>query len=134
MSDIGLPEHTGFCRHLREGRLCFPRCRDCGRFHWYPKPDCPHCRSAAIDWQAVAGPATVFSFTIVRHAFDAKWREALPYVVALVTFEDAPGVRLVTNVVGIKPEAVRIGGAVEPVFQISDDGEARVLFRLAAFA
>ena len=134
MSNTVVPEFAGFDRHLREGRLCFPRCRDCGRFHWYPKPTCPHCCSAVIDWQAVAGPGMVFSFTIVRHAFDAKWREALPYIVVLVTFEDAPGVRLVTNVVGIKPEVLLIGAAVEPVFQISDDGEARVLFRLAAFA
>ena len=131
MSDTGLPEYTAFAEHLRQGQLCFPRCRDCGQFHWYPKPACPHCQSSSIDWQGVAGPGEIFSYTIVRHAFDEKWRGALPYIVALVTFRDAPGVRLVTNLVGVEPpESLRIGAAVQPIFPVSDTSETRVLFRL----
>lgn len=123
-------EFEGFAASLRSGRLSFPRCRGCGRFHWYPKPLCPHCRSAAIDWQPVRGAGEIYSFTVVRHAFEEKWRPALPYVVALVTFADAPGIRFITNIVDVAPESVRIGDAVEPMFPIPAEGEARVLFRL----
>jgi uncharacterized protein len=127
MTDVLLPEHAGFVAGMKEGRLCFPRCRDCGRFHWYPMPVCPHCQSAALAWQPVEGSAHVYSFTVVRHAFEEKWRNALPYVVALVEFADAPGVRLITNIVDIDPADVRIGLTVEPVFK----GETQVVFRKA---
>lgn len=132
MSDSrDLPEHAGFAVHLRQGRLSFPFCTTCDRFHWYPKPLCPHCRSAAIEWRAIAGPGEIFSYTVVRHAFDETWKSELPYVVALVTFADAPGVRLVTNVVDVVPDLVGIGAAVEPIFPDADDAETRVQFRLA---
>ena len=124
-----LPEHSGLSEHLCQDRLSFPFCRECDRFHWYPKPLCPHCKSAAIEWRAIAGPGEIFSYTVVRHAFDASWQGRLPYIVALITFADAPGVRLVTNVVGVSPDALRIGDAVAPIFPTLDEGETRVLFR-----
>lgn len=124
-----LPEHSGFSTSLKQEKIAFPRCRDCGRFHWYPKPVCPHCRSDSLEWQAVRGPAEVYSFTVVRHIFDDKIRQAVPYVVALLEFQDAPGVRLITNLVAIMPEAVRIGMIVEPVFPQTSGEAARVEFR-----
>lgn len=123
------PEFDGFLANVSDGRIAFPRCRACGRFHWYPMPRCPHCRSTDIDWQPVAGPAQVFSFTIVRHGFDKRRAAALPYVVGLVTFADAPGVRLVTNIVGTGALEIAIGDAVVPIFASDDPHGAAVVFR-----
>lgn len=132
MSDAAtLPEFAGFFENAREGRLAFPRCRSCGLFHWYPMPRCPHCRSSAIDWIAVKPVGELFSFTRVKHAFDDSGR-ALPYVVALVTFLDAPGVRFITNMVQSDVEALTIGQPVEAVFASDGSGEPLVLFRPAA--
>ena len=130
MSETAMePEFAGFFAALAERRIAFPKCRDCGRFHWYPMPRCPHCRGGAIQWAAVEGPARIYSFTEVRHAFDKSNRDRLPYIVALVTFPDAPGVRLVTNIVEASAEALSIDDIVEPRF---DAGmPARVVFRPA---
>ena len=62
------------------------------------------------------------------HAFDKSRAGALPYVVALVEFADAPGVRLVTNIVDSQQEGLRIGQPVEPVFRL-EDGRPIVEFR-----
>ena len=134
MSDVEVdgpmpPEFSGFAAAARKGRLAFPKCARCGRFHWYPMPRCPHCRSADIEWQPVSGPAQVFSFTIVRYPFDKRRADALPYVVALVTFADAPGVRLITNIVGPDSLDVAIGDDVEPQFAPGDPVGAVVSFR-----
>lgn len=131
MTDQTLPEYAGHFENLRAGRVCFPRCGACDRVHWYPKSVCPHCQSAALAWHAVSGRGEVFSFTVVRHAFDEKWKGKLPYIVALVTFPDAPDVRFVTNIVGVAPEAVAIGAAVQAVFPSADESDPRVVFRLA---
>lgn len=117
MADVDMPpEFAGFFEAARNGKLAFPRCGDCGRFHWYPMPRCPHCRSHRLTWATIAGQGEIFSFTEVRHAFDKRRRDRLPYVVGLVTFADAPGVRLITNIVDALPAGLRIGQKVEPVF------------------
>lgn len=121
------PEFAPFFEHARQGELRFPNCDACGRFHWYPMPRCPHCYQPGWRWQRVSGMGEVHSYTVVRHAFDASRRDALPYVVALVTFPDAPGVRFITNIEG-DMSAVRIGARVEPVFPRGED--MRVTFRL----
>ena len=123
------PEFAEFFRHLQQGRLAFPRCEDCGRFHWYPMPRCPHCRSAAIRWQTVLGRGAVYTFTSVRHAFDKSRRDSLPYTVALVEFAEAPGIRLVTNIVAADTAELHVGDAVEPVFENAADGTPLVHFR-----
>ncbi len=109
-------EFRPFWEAVDAGRLCFPCCRACRRFHWYPLTRCPHCRSADIAWTEIAGPAAVYSWTVVSHAFDPAFRDRLPYIVALVEFRDAPGVRLVTNLIDVAPEEVRFDMAVVPAF------------------
>jgi uncharacterized OB-fold protein len=54
--------------------------------------------------------------------------------VALVTFEDAPGVQLVTNIIDSTLEAIVIGARVRPVFPPPDAGEPAVLFRVVTGA
>jgi uncharacterized protein len=123
-----LPEFAGFFDHARQQRLAFPYCRSCGQFHWYPMPRCPHCRGSDIEWRQVSGRGTLFSFTRVMHAFDKSRADALPYVVALVEFADAPGVRLITNIIDSPHDELRIGQSVAPVFRLKD-GRAVVEFR-----
>jgi len=124
-----LPEFMGFVDNARQGRLAFPYCRICGKFHWYPMPRCPHCRGNEIEWRQVSGRGQLFSFTRVMHAFDKSRADALPYVVALIEFADAPGVRLVTNIVGGRHDALRIGQPVAPVFLLDGKGRPVVEFR-----
>lgn len=126
-----LAEFAGFYESARAGYLAFPQCRTCGRFHWYPMPRCPHCQGNDIEWRRVSGTAELYSFTRVMHPFDKSRAGALPYVVGLVTFADAPGVRLVTNIVGDGVDTLRIGQAVTPVFGTSRDGQSVVEFRSA---
>ena len=109
-------EFSGFFENAAQGRLCFPHCATCNRFHWYPMPLCPHCRNRDVRWQEIPGRGDLFSWTVVRHPFDPRLAELVPYVVGLVTFAQAPGIRLVTTIVDAAPAILRIGMAVEPVF------------------
>jgi len=125
------PEFAGFFDNARAGRLAFPHCPDCGKFHWYPMPRCPHCLGRAIEWRRIDGTGEIFSFTRVMHPFDKARAHRLPYIVALVIFSDAPGIRLVTNIVSDGAAELRIGMAVTPLFGTDDDGRALVEFQVA---
>jgi uncharacterized OB-fold protein len=124
-----VPEFDGFFSSAREGRLCFPKCDDCGKFHWYPMPRCPHCRSKNISWQEVSSRGEIFSFTSVQHPFNKERAADLPFLVGLISFADAPDVRLVTNIIDADYADLRIGQAVEAIFPHPDDDPAAVLFR-----
>lgn len=108
------PEFRGFFENLRLGSLSFPHCPDCGSFHWYPMKRCPHCRGGRWSYRTVAGPGTLYSWTSVHRAFSPDFTDAVPYVVALVEFPDAPGVRLVANIPYEEVDTLRVGMAVEP--------------------
>jgi uncharacterized protein len=123
------PEFAGFLEAARKGKIAFPRCGVCSRFHWYPMPRCPHCRSDRLAWETIAGQGEIFTFTEVRHPFDKRRRDRLPYVVGLVTFTDAPGVRLITNIIDASPANLHIGQKVEPVFPSDDTEPILVNFR-----
>lgn len=126
-------EFKGFFNNLALGKLAFPNCKSCGAFHWYPMKYCPHCQSANIHWQPVGGIGRVYSWTVVRHSFNTVHTLPLPYVVALLEFEDAPNVRLITNLVDTAPESLTIGMKVEPILTGLNEGEppVKVIFRKA---
>lgn len=84
-----------------------PRCGDCGTFHFYPKPVCPKCGGAKLDWAAASGGGCVYSFSVVHRAPSAAFKEQLPYVIAIVKTDEGP--HLLSRVEGIAPEAVAIG-------------------------
>lgn len=130
-TDEMLPEFVSFFENAARGRLAFPFCRGCGRFHWYPMPRCPHCRGKDVEWRQVEGRGRLASFTSVLHPFDKSRAHNLPYVVALVQFADAPGITLVTNIVGGDIGPLSIGQSVEAVFRTNAAGTSVVEFRVA---
>jgi hypothetical protein len=72
----------------------------------------------------------IHSFTRVEHAFDKERAQDLPYIVALITFEEAPGVRLISNIVDEDTANLRIGQSVYPVFGYPVGDQLAVVFRL----
>lgn len=121
-------EFRGHFDRLSAGQLAFPICEACGKWHWYPMPLCPHCRSNRLAWRLVRGVGEIWSWTVVRHPFDPSSRDRIPYVVALVCFTDAPGIRLVANIEGVSPDALRIGLPVELIPPAGDEHPPRPVF------
>jgi uncharacterized OB-fold protein len=111
--------NTFFWTAGSRGRLEILRCNACDEWIHPPLPVCPSCLSRDIAPRAVSGFATVETLTINYQAWVAEM--TVPYVVALVSLDDCPGVRLTTNVVGCKPDAVSIGDAVRVVFEQHGD-------------
>lgn len=108
-------ESRGWWEALARHELYFQRCRDCGTKRLYPRAVCPVCLSSRVEWVQASGQGTVYSFTVTHQNQAPGFREELPYALAVVELAEGP--RLMTNVVGCAPDAVRIGMAVEVVFE-----------------
>ncbi|MFJ6852334.1 Zn-ribbon domain-containing OB-fold protein [Streptomyces sp. NPDC091271] len=117
---ITTDSHTEpFWTAAREKRLTAPSCGSCGHFRLPPTPFCPECQSQEVNWVELSGRATVFSFSVVRGFPGLKDIVLVPVVVDL---PDAPGARLVSNVIDVAPEDVTIGMELQVAFHpISDD-------------
>ncbi len=101
-----------------DGLLRFLRCQECSTFVHPPAPVCPACLSSELSPEAVSGRATVVASTCNVH----QWIPGSePYLVGLVAIEEDDRVRLMTNLVDVAVEDVRIGMAVEVVFEQQDD-------------
>jgi uncharacterized OB-fold protein len=95
----------------RELRL--QRCSSCGRFRHPPLPGCPRCGSPESDWPLLSGRGRVFSYTVVHHPALPALQGDVPYNVVVVELADAPGARLISNLLDVRPSALAIGLEVE---------------------
>ena len=108
------PDNRPFWEGCRQHKIMLPWCRDCDRPHWPPGPVCPHCFGDHLTWRQAVGLGEVTSWVIVCKAWLPAFEADLPY--NAVQVELAEGVRLTGNVVGAPNAALRVGLAVEVVF------------------
>ncbi|WP_436842593.1 bifunctional MaoC family dehydratase N-terminal/OB-fold nucleic acid binding domain-containing protein [Streptomyces flaveolus] len=119
-------DNAGFWQGVAEHRLLLQRCTGCGtpRHPWLP--GCNACGSPDWDTVEASGEGTVYSYVVQHHppfpAFDP------PYAVALI--ELAEGVRMVSNVVGVPYDKVRIGLPVRVEFLRCDEELTLPVFRV----
>jgi len=101
------------------GELRFLRCQECAAFIHPPRPVCRKCLSENVAPHVVAGTGVIDTYTINHQ----KWHPALevPYVVARVAIDGAPGVFLTTNIVGCDVDAVDVGDRVRVKFEQQGD-------------
>lgn len=98
-----------------QGKLNIAHCGDCGGFTHPPREFCRHCHSENMAPKAVSGAAVIDTYTINYQAW-AKDME-VPFVIARVKLDDAPGVYLTTNIVNCPVDAVDIDDPVRVVFE-----------------
>ena len=115
------PQSRPFWLAAAQGVFLLPRCRACGQAHWYPRPFCPHCGSAPVEWQPASGFGTLHAFTTLRRVTPAR-------IVAYVRLEEGP--ILLTNMVGCSIDDLRIGMGVQVTFEPAMEGRLVPVFRM----
>jgi hypothetical protein len=130
LPDIEWPVLIPFWEACRNEELKFPRCQKCGSWQWYPTIICPDCQGE-FEWAKVAPKGRLYSWTVVHKAFFPEFKEKIPFIVACIEIDDAPGVRFIANVVDCKPEDLRIGMEMDVVFEHIDDKVTKPQFRIS---
>ena len=123
------PEAEPFWQGCKDGRLMLPRCRDCGRYHFYPRPFCPHCDGRNLEWHAASGTGTIYSFAVVAQPLEKAFADRVPYIIAIVELPE--GVRMLSHIVDTDPAHVACGTKVRVEFAQTPAGVVAPLFRPA---
>ncbi|MCA1834657.1 MAG: Zn-ribbon domain-containing OB-fold protein [Actinomycetota bacterium] len=99
--------------------LMILRCNACHLYIHPPRPACRRCGSTDVGPARVSGRGVIHSYTVTAQPVPGY---EPPFTVVLVDLEEQEGLRLVSQIVDVEPQDVRIGMPVEVTFrQASDD-------------
>jgi uncharacterized OB-fold protein len=102
-----------------DGKLWIQQCTAC---HYYVHPPvsiCPRCLSLNVTPSAVSGEASLFSYTINKHA----WYSTFPaeFVLGTVQLVEQPDLIIGTGIVNCAADELEIGMPLRVYFQKFDD-------------
>jgi uncharacterized OB-fold protein len=112
------PKNTAF---FTSGSVQIQFCDDCGHAQHPPDDLCYACQGTNLSFRPTPGTGRVESCVLVHHAVHPALADRVPYLVAVVSVDGAPGCSVMGNVVGCAPEAVEIGQQVRAVFEEARD-------------
>jgi uncharacterized protein len=123
------PVAAPFWEAAARRELVLPFCGACRTFFFYPRVICPRCGSRDVQWRPASGRGRVHSFCIHHQSPLPGFRDALPFVSAIVELDEGP--RLMTFLTGVEPDpaAVRCEMPVEVAFTELADGQFLPVFR-----
>jgi uncharacterized OB-fold protein len=99
----------------KKHELRFQKCKACGHVRWPASIICPVCYSEETEWMVAKGKGRVYTFVVYHVAYHPGFVNDLPYVVADVELEEGP--RLLTNIVGCRPDEVKCEMIVEVTWE-----------------
>jgi uncharacterized OB-fold protein len=113
-------ESAPFFEGARRHELMLMRCRSCGAWRLPSRPRCPDCWSTDTEWARASGRAKLYSFGIMHQKLHPQFAEQGPYEFALVELDEGP--RIISNVVGVPADELRVGMPLAVVFDdVADD-------------
>ena len=101
---------------VKAHQLTVQRCTGCGAHRWPPQLTCPSCHGETSEWVRLSGRGTLYSYIVVHQPVLSQWRESVPYNVAHVALEEHPDLVMVGNVVEMHSSDLKVGMALEVVF------------------
>lgn len=92
-----------FKTFLDEGKFMIQRSKSTGAYVFYPRPFIPTSGETDLEWVEASGEGTVYATTVNRRSPE----KGGTFNIALIDLAEGP--RMLSRVVGIAPEDVRIG-------------------------
>ncbi len=130
-----LPEITDLTRPFwtaaKKHKLVMQKCSRCGTMNFYPKAWCVECGCRDLEWAETKGSGTVYSYTVATAVMMnfPGWKDDLPVVLGIIDVDG--GARMYGQIIGCKPENVRIGMRVQVHFEDISEEAAVPKFRPA---
>ncbi len=116
LPDVDDPLTATYFAAAARGELMITRCVRCDSYVWYPAEQCPTC-AGPLEWAAVSGAGSLFSWATVRRAFLPAFADRVPFVTALVAIVEDPAVRLPTYLVEADADTLQADEPVEVTFR-----------------
>lgn len=120
MSAIPITQ-TSYQQFLSDHMLMGTRCENCDKVYLPPRPMCPQCFAASMEWSQLPKTGKLMAYTTIHIAptamIAAGYGRDNPYVSGLVELEN--GLKISAQILGLdatKPEAIQIGTDLKAEF------------------
>lgn len=114
-----------FWAHLAKGEFAIQRCEDCRAWQFPMIARCRHC-AGELAMEPLSGRGTIYTYLVEHRRVAPGFDHLLPYVIALVTPDEAPHVRIPSRIPDLTAEQVRVGMAVQAVVEPLAGGEYKI--------
>ena len=119
-----------FWDYCKRHELRMQKCSECGLIRHPPSIICPRCYSKDVEWRRLSGRGTVYSFVVFHYPYHKAFKDELPYACAVIDLAEGP--RMMSNIIGCKPDDIKINMPVEVHFEDVTDEFALPKFRPGA--
>ena len=126
--DVTDPATAPFWKGTRDGKVVVQACTKCGYLRWPPGPLCNECLSPDTEWKEISPTGTLWSYAVYHRAMNPRFKDQIPYTVALVELDDGP--RMYGRLVGDTAD-VKVGLPVRAVLQEIEPGVTVVNWEIA---
>jgi hypothetical protein len=107
-------DNRPFWQATTKNELRMQQCLDCRHIRYPINHVCPKCLSEKAEWKQLSGRGEVFSYIVFHQVYHPGFAKDVPYNVAMIQLEEGP--RMISNVVGVPVDQVKVGDKVEAVF------------------
>jgi uncharacterized OB-fold protein len=122
----GDPLDLPFWEACREGKFLLHRCDICGRSYW-PASRCIEHGARAMQWIEASGRGTIYTYTVMHHAYTPAMKGKTPYAVAVVKLQEGPFFH--SSIVDCATDAIAIDMPVTMVMSQHESGLSMPVFR-----
>ncbi|MBI4300933.1 MAG: Zn-ribbon domain-containing OB-fold protein [Chloroflexi bacterium] len=122
------PETQAFWEAAKRHEFTLQKCQNCGAYY-FPATDCNKCSSPKMEWVQASGKGKVFTFITMHQLYHPSFEGEIPYNVSIIELAEGPF--MMSNVVDIPADDVKIGMPVEVVFEDVNDEVAMPRFKPA---
>ena len=112
-------ETQTFWDAAENGKLMIMKCKDTGKFYFYPRARSPYTLSDNVEWVEAKGTGEIYTFSVMKRA-------KIEYAIAYVKLDE--GVTMMNNIVDTDFDALSIGQKVKVVFKPTDGGPPVPMF------
>ena len=112
-------ETQTFWDAAENGKLMIMKCKDTGKFYFYPRARSPYTLSDNVEWVEAKGTGEIYTFSVMKRA-------KIEYAIAYVKLDE--GVTMMSNIADTDFDALSIGQKVKVVFKPTDGGPPVPMF------
>ena len=112
-------ETQTFWDAAENGKLMIMKCKDTGKFYFYPRARSPYTLSDNVEWVEAKGTGEIYTFSVMKRA-------KIEYAIAYVKLDE--GVTMMSNIVDTDFDALSIGQKGKVVFKPTDGGPPVPMF------
>ena len=122
----GDPLDLPFWEACRDGRLLVHRCDTCKRSYW-PASHCVEHGATAMRWVAASGRGTLYTYTVMHHAYTSSMKGKTPYVVGVIKLAEGPFFH--STIIKCPLDAIAIDMPLEVTMTEHESGLVMPVFR-----